>query len=102
MAPVQLGLVIHPHRRLDGALQTIRDWAAEPVDVAGCDLVLALGGDGTTLTALHAAAPVSRPVLGVACGSIGVLTSVPAERLSAALDHVAAGAWSPRELPALE
>ena len=41
--------------------------------------------------ALHAAAPTSRPVLGVACGSIGVLTSVPAGSLSAALDQVAAG-----------
>jgi NAD+ kinase len=63
---------------------------------------MALGGDGTALAALHAAAPESRPVLGVACGSIGVLTSVPAESLPAALDRVAAGKWSERRLPALE
>ena len=43
---------------------------------ADCDLVLALGGDGTTLAALHAAAPPGRPVLGIACGSLGALTAV--------------------------
>jgi NAD+ kinase len=116
-----LGLVAHPRRHIDEALQAIREWAekhdvavgqvpiagqsrriAEPVDVASCDLVLALGGDGTTLAALHAAAPASRPVLGVACGSIGVLTSVSAARVSWALDQVAAGEWAPRRLPALQ
>jgi NAD+ kinase len=121
MAPTQLGLVVHPSRSLDGALQTARDWAsqhaaavgqvpiagqsrriAEPVEVASCDLLLALGGDGTTLAALHAGAPTSRPVLGVACGSIGVLTSVPADRLWPALERVAAGDWTSRSIPGLD
>jgi NAD+ kinase len=75
---------------------------AEPVEVASCDFLLALGGDGTMLGALHAAAPASRPVLGVACGSIGVLSSVPAERLRPALDRMAAGEWTPRPLPGLD
>jgi NAD+ kinase len=117
----QVGLVVHPRRDIDAALATLRGWAethdvalgqvlirdqtrrvAEPVAVESCDLLLALGGDGTALAALHAAAPASRPVLGVACGSLGVLTSVPAGDLSAALDQVAAASWSPRPLPALE
>jgi NAD+ kinase len=38
----------------------------------------------------------------VACGSIGVLTSVTADRLSPALDQVAAGEWTPRALPGLD
>jgi NAD+ kinase len=38
----------------------------------------------------------------VACGSIGVLTSVPAGNLAEALDHVRAGNWTERPLPALE
>jgi NAD+ kinase len=116
----QLGVVVHPRRDVDGPLQTIRDWAsqhgvalgqvpipgqprriAELVDVASCDLVLAVGGDGTTLAALHAAAPASRPVLGVACGSIGVLTSVRAVSVASGLDQVAAGNWKPRHLPGL-
>ena len=44
-------------------------------EAADCDLVIALGGDGTTLAALRAAAPAGRPVLGVACGSLGALTA---------------------------
>jgi NAD+ kinase len=120
-APARVGLVVHPRRDVEAALAAARAWAAmhrvalgqvpipgqsrrvaELVDVASCDLVLALGGDGTALATLHAAAPASRPVLAVACGSIGVLTSVPAEGLPAALDRVAAGSWSERRLPALE
>ena len=120
-AAERVGIVVHPRRDVDGALATTQAWAArhgvalgqilipgqtrrvaEPVEVAYCDLLLALGGDGTALAALHAAAPHSRPVLGVACGSLGVLTSVPAGRLSSALDHVATGEWTPRPLPALE
>ena len=117
----RVGLVVHPRREIDAALAATRAWAstrgvtlgqvaipgqgrrvAEAIDVASCDLVLALGGDGTALAALHAAAPASRPVLGVACGSIGVLTSLPASGLSAALEYLTAGSWATRFLPALE
>src|SRR4051795_10649870 len=93
----RIGLAVHPRRNLDGALATIREWAEEngteviqvtspgqerevaPVgDAADCDLVVALGGDGTALAALRAAAPCDRPVLGVACGSLGALTATTA------------------------
>jgi NAD+ kinase len=116
----RIGLVVHPRRNLDRALETIGDWAqangAEVVqvgtpgqerevapagDVAACDLVIALGGDGTALAALRAAAPSHRPVLGVACGSLGALTGTTAEKLEYALGRVAGGAWRPRRLPAL-
>ena len=116
----RIGLAVHPSRELETALATVRDWAegqgAEVLQVespgqrrevaprgeaAACDLVIALGGDGTTLAALHAAAPVDRPVLGVACGSLGALTAVTADKLDDALDRVAAGEWTPRLLPAL-
>jgi NAD+ kinase len=68
----------------------------------GCDLLVALGGDGTTLTALHAGAKSSRAVLGIACGSVGVLTSVPGERVREALDQVDAGSWTAADVPGLE
>jgi NAD+ kinase len=116
----QVGLVVHPRRDVEVALRTVLEWAskhgmavaqvripgqsrtiAEPVEVASCDLVIALGGDGTALAALHAAAPASRPVLGIACGSIGVLTSVHSEGLESALEQVAAGDWIPQRLPGL-
>src|SRR5918998_2499633 len=102
----RVGLVVHPRREIDAALAATRAWAsthgvtlgqvaipgqgrrvAEPIDVASCDLVLALGGDGTALAALRAVAPASRPVLGVACGSIGVLTSGAAGQPPAAPGH---------------
>jgi NAD+ kinase len=121
MALERVGLVVHPRRRVDGALAAIERWAssegidvgqvevegqsrsiAQPVEPASCDLVIALGGDGTTLAALHAGARASRPVLGVACGSIGVLTSVAADDLSGALEQVAAGDWTPRAVEGLD
>jgi NAD+ kinase len=116
----RIGVVVHPRRNLDNALQTLRDWAERQdaelvqVDTPGqerevarrapaedCDLVIALGGDGTTLAALHAAAPVGRAVLGVACGSLGALSAVTADKIADALDRVEAGDWIPRKLPGL-
>jgi NAD+ kinase len=75
---------------------------AEAVGVEDCELLVALGGDGTTLTALHHGAPSSRPVLGIACGSVGVLTSVPADRMTDALDQVEGGRWTAVDVPGLE
>jgi NAD+ kinase len=116
----QVGLVVHPRRDVDAALDVVRAWTlergitvgqvripgqsrsiAEPVEAESCDFVIALGGDGTALAATHAAAAAARPVLGVACGSIGVLTSVDAHRLRAALDRVGAGDWTEKSLPGL-
>jgi NAD+ kinase len=117
----RLGLVVHPRRDLDEVLGTIQEWAsehgvelgqvriagqtrevAEPTRPGECDLVVALGGDGTTLAALHEAAAVSRPVLGVACGSVGMLTSTAAADVDEALDEVAAGDWTAAAVPGLE
>src|SRR3954470_20053317 len=116
----RIGLVVHPRRELGRAIAAIRDWAgregaelvqidapgqeqrvADDGEVAGCDLVIALGGDGTALAALRAAAPEGVPVLGVACGSLGALTAVTAEDLDDALDALASGRWRARTLPGL-
>jgi NAD+ kinase len=114
----RVGLVVHPSRPLDGALDTLATWArthgaelvqvpargqdrvvAPPGDAADVDLIVALGGDGTTLAALHAAAPHDKVVLGVACGSLGALTATSAEDVGTALDRMAAGDWHRRRLP---
>jgi NAD+ kinase len=105
---------------VQGALHTLEQWTAErgfelvqvqsgggqfqvaPSGEAGtCDLIVAIGGDGTVLAALHAAARTHTPVLGVACGSLGALSMVSAGGLRAGLDRIAAGDWRPRQLPAL-
>jgi NAD+ kinase len=120
LVPQRIGLVVHPHRSLDRALELTNGWAqqegaevvqvpidgqervvADPGDAASCDLILALGGDGTTLAALHAAASPDRPVLGVACGSLGALTATSADALDEALDAIRGGRWLRRTLPAI-
>jgi NAD+ kinase len=116
----RVGVVVHPTRPVRGAMETLKQWAtthglelvdvqprdseprvAPPGEVSGCDLIAAVGGDGTVLTALHVAAKTHTPVLGVACGSLGALSTVGAAELRAALDQIAAGEWWPRRLPAL-
>jgi NAD+ kinase len=117
----RVALVVHPTRPIDGALATLRGWAEEhgvallqphvvggaerrvapDGDLARGDLVLSLGGDGTVLSAMRAAAPVEAPVLGVSCGSLGALTVVAADEIDMALNRVVAGDWTARRLPAL-
>ena len=119
--PQRVALVIHPARSITAPLEILERWAAEHgLDVVQIpalggsdrevaprgelepgDLVVALGGDGTVLSALRAAAPHDAPVLGVACGSLGALTAVHADRLEDALERVLRGDWTARRLPAV-
>ncbi len=57
----------------------------------GASVVVALGGDGTMLRAVHLAAPAGIPVLGVNLGRLGYLAVVEPEALPEALDHFVAG-----------
>jgi NAD+ kinase len=116
----RFGLVAHPTRDIETPLGDIRAWAGEQGvelvqvrvegrerdvapfgDAADCELILALGGDGTTLAAVRAAAAAERPVLGIACGSLGALTTVLATEVRPALERFQAGEWSPLRPPAL-
>jgi NAD+ kinase len=119
--PGRLALVVHPTRAIDGALGTLRGWGSEHgVDVVQLevegnkhrevapiaalqdgDLVVAVGGDGTVLSALRASAKAGAPVLGIACGSLGALSAIGADELPGALERVRAGDWTHRSLPAL-
>jgi NAD+ kinase len=116
----RVGVLVHPTRPVEHALDTLRAWTHErglellqiragdqPVvapegEVQACDLVTALGGDGTVLKALHVAAATRTPVLGVAYGSLGAITSAPEAELRNGLDRFAAGDWIARRLPALK
>lgn len=122
-APVQvscIGVVVHPSRDIDRPLEALRAWARQhgseliQIPVAGqdrrvatlgepgdCDLIVAIGGDGTMLAALRAGAPLGRPVLGVASGSIGALTATTVTHVDSALDRFARGDWRAGRLPAL-
>jgi NAD+ kinase len=116
-----VAIVVHPSRPITEPLATIEKWSqahgleiveitaadaidrhfAQPGTAAQGDLIIALGGDGTVLSALRASAPVGAPVLGVACGSVGVLTAGDSIGLDDALERILAGDWAPRRLPAL-
>jgi NAD+ kinase len=120
-APRRIALVVHPARDVSKAVAALQRWAPEhgievvqlrvpgsthraiaPVSQAAAgDLLVALGGDGTVLAALRAAAIVDAPVLGVACGSLGALSAVAMDDLDVVLDRVAVGEWTARILPAL-
>jgi NAD+ kinase len=112
-----LGLALRPERDLDAVLQQIHAWAAAhgvalaglegdprlPEGVAhrpeaslaeGCDVVLALGGDGTMLGALRLAGPHGVPVLGVNLGTLGYLTEIDGAHLQGALAALERGAYS--------
>ena len=118
---MRLALVVHPSRPIQAPLETLERWAAgHGVDVVQLateggserelarrgeledgDLVIALGGDGTVLSALRAAAPANAPVMGVACGSLGALAAVREDALRGALERYLEGDWTARRLPAL-
>jgi NAD+ kinase len=116
----RIGILVHPTRNVDEPLRQIREWTehhevdvvqvataypqrpiAKKGDMAAIDLIVSIGGDGTTLAALRAGAVSGRPVLGVACGSLGALANITAADVVRALDRFSAGKWSPKLYPAL-
>jgi NAD+ kinase len=118
--PRRIGLVVHPSRSVDEPLGLLRGWTdergvevlqvpaaynqrhvAEQGDPRDADLIVSIGGDGTTLAALRSGAEADRPVLGIACGSLGALATVSVPDLAEALDRFCRGEWQPRRFPAL-
>ena len=116
------GLVVHPSRDVDTPRDALLGWAAEhevdvvalgmpvpghdglrPADASDCDVIVAIGGDGTILggARLAAAAANEPPVLGIACGSLGMLAAVRAGDTHDALTRHAAADWEPHELDGL-
>jgi NAD+ kinase len=118
--PRRIGLLVHPTRNVDQPLRFLREWmqqrgvdviqiataypqrrVAEEGDAAETDLIVSIGGDGTTLAALRAGALADRPVLGIACGSLGALANVTVADVTRSLERFSRGEWRPRRFPAL-
>jgi len=119
-APRRIGLVVHPSRSVDQPLRLVQEWSEEHgVDLlqvpaaysqrrvaeAGepdqADLIVSIGGDGTTLAALRSGANAQRPVMGIACGSLGALATVAVPDVTRSLERFSRGEWQPRSFPAL-
>lgn len=115
--PKRIGMVLHPRRDSAEATAMILGWAAghgaelvglpdevgrigagvrpvEAAELAGCDLLVSLGGDGTMLRALRLSQPAGMPVLGVNLGRLGFLAEVDVPDLPAALAAVDAGRFT--------
>jgi NAD+ kinase len=70
---------------------------ADPDAADGCELVMALGGDGTFLRAAELARNANIPVLGVNLGRIGFLAEAEAEAIDTVLEHVVARSYRVEE-----
>jgi NAD+ kinase len=113
-SPKRVGLVLHPRRDSVEAVKAITDWterhgatvvglsgevdrigsgveAVEPDELAKCDVLISLGGDGTMLRALRLSQPTGVPVLGVNLGRLGFLAEIDVPDLEHALAEIDAG-----------
>ena len=117
--PRRVSLVLHPRRDVRVAIGQVTAWAQRTgVELAavedgrlpdavrrcaideladGCDIVLALGGDGTMLGGLRLAAPLGVPVLGANLGRLGYLTEVDGEHLEEGLEALGSGHYAVEE-----
>ena len=66
-----------------------------------CDLIIAVGGDGTFLTAARAAADYQIPLLGVNLGRLGFLTDISPEQLASHLEPILNGQFVAEQRPLL-
>lgn len=85
------------------ALENLKDLVKSPVKVVSenvllkSDLLLAIGGDGTVLSAAHLALGRDIPILGVNAGRVGFLAETRVKNLTTTLDDLAAGNFSTRD-----
>jgi NAD+ kinase len=92
-------------QRIGDAVQRLRAVAESCgvalVDDGAADIAIVLGGDGTTLRALHRYLDSGVPALGVNFGRVGFLTSVDGVELEQGMQRVFAGQYEVVELPTL-
>ncbi|MBO0714868.1 MAG: NAD(+)/NADH kinase, partial [Acidimicrobiales bacterium] len=82
-----------------------KDWPPclpDTTPLAGFDLAVSLGGDGTMLRTLELANPSDTPVLGVNLGNLGYLTEVDKDGLPGALRRFVEGDYEIEERMTLE
>jgi NAD+ kinase len=85
-------------RMLPGEASACRSGVGRVVDdlteaARGCELVLALGGDGTFLRAAELARPAGVPMLGVNLGHVGFLAEADPQALDDAVEAIVSGRY---------
>jgi NAD+ kinase len=63
----------------------------QETDLAECDVLISLGGDGTVLQAARLAVPNEKPVLSVDLGRLGFLAAVPPDEIDTAFEAMVSG-----------
>jgi len=84
------------------ALESLKEVSPKNIEIVTedalrkCDLLLAIGGDGTVLSTARIALGTSIPILGVNAGHVGFLAETRVEDLKTTLDLLQAGEFSTR------
>ncbi len=85
------------------AMDNLKELVKKPIKIVKesaikkADLLLAIGGDGTVLSAAHIALGHDIPILGVNAGHVGFLAETRVKALSQTLDDLLAGDFSTRD-----
>lgn len=99
---MQIGVVTRREQnpKLLKALESIKNWAKGKKDkiifasdkrLQECDVLIAVGGDGTVLSAAHIAYQKHIPIVGINAGRIGFLAEYKLEEIHFVLDALSAG-----------
>ena len=109
-----VGVVRTPDQACTRELGELRTWGAAvgvgiaelgtaaAIEPADAQAIVALGGDGTILTALRYAAPLGVPVLGVNFGHVGFLADVDRAGLPTALEALSGNGATVEERSAIQ
>ncbi len=113
--PLALDVLKHLARFLRERGRSVRvvesgDWEGDPSVrtvpeselVAGADLLVVLGGDGTLIHAAHLLDGENPPVLGINLGTLGFLTEVVLDEMDEVLERVLAGDFTISERKLLQ
>jgi NAD+ kinase len=102
LARLQVVAAEHGVELLFAAEEAEKHGVAATENMAGADLAVVLGGDGTVLRALTRFLGSPVPVIGVNFGRVGFLSSMGRRELEAGMARVFTGEYDVVELPTLE
>jgi len=100
---MKIGIVTRKEQtpKLLEALEVVKLWGKGKKDkiiyaesqLNKCDILVAIGGDGTVLSAAHIACEKQIPIVGINVGRVGFLAEYKPEEISAVLDILSSGTF---------